>query len=261
MELHPPSLMPQLFGPLQGVRILSTGSLIAQPYAAALAAEMGAEVIQVERPGEGDAAWRHLGRQLPAKAGSGKVATTWIQERRNEFYITLDFSKPAGREVFLKLVKACDIWMESSKPGSYPKWGLTDEVVLQANPKIVIAHVSGYGQAGHPDYLGRASYDMVGQAFGGLMYLTGFSDPEPPVRANPYTADYDSALFALWSSLAAYIHRLRTGQGQVSDVAQFEAVHQILAGTMVQYFSTGTLRRRTGNKSPAFQPYDTIPAR
>ncbi|MBI3798154.1 MAG: CoA transferase, partial [Deltaproteobacteria bacterium] len=118
MELQPPSLLSEQFGPLQGVRILSTGSLIAQPYAAALAAEMGAEVIQVERPGEGDAAWRHLGRQLPTKDGTGKVATTWVQERRNEFYITLDFSKPEGREVFLKLVKVCDIWMESSKPGS-----------------------------------------------------------------------------------------------------------------------------------------------
>ena len=93
------------------------------------------------------------------------------------------------------------------------------------------------------------------------MYLTGSPDPGPPVRANPYTGDYISALFALWSSLAAYIHRLRTGHGQVVDVAQFEAVHQILAGTMVQYFSTGTLRQRTGNKSPAFQPYDTFRAR
>jgi crotonobetainyl-CoA:carnitine CoA-transferase CaiB-like acyl-CoA transferase len=151
--------------------------------------------------------------------------------------------------------------MESSKPGTYAKWGLSDEVVLRANPGLVVTHVSGYGQSGHPDYLGRASYDMVGQAFGGLMYLTGFPDPEPPVRATPYTGDYISALFALWSSLAAYTYRLRTGQGQVVDVAQFEAVHQVLAGTMVQYLNTGTLRERTGNKSPAFQPYDAFRAR
>src|SRR6266550_7803239 len=118
MNTRTPSLLPEPFGPLQGIRILSSGSLIAQPYAAALAAEMGAEVIQVERPGEGDAAWRHLGRQLPTKDGTSKAATTWIQERRNEFYITLDFSKPEGQEVFLKLIKVCDIWMESSKPGS-----------------------------------------------------------------------------------------------------------------------------------------------
>src|SRR4029453_8837309 len=97
MNTRTPSLLPEQFGALQGIRILSTGSLIAQPYAATLAAETGAEVIQVERPGEGDAAWRHLGRQLPTKDGKGKIATTWIQERRNAFYISLAMSKPAGK--------------------------------------------------------------------------------------------------------------------------------------------------------------------
>lgn len=260
MTTHPASLVPEQFGPLEGVRILSTGSLIAQPYAAALAAEMGAEVIQLERPGEGDAAWRHLGRQLPTKDGKGLVATTWIQERRNSFYATLDFSKAEGQDLFLKLIKVCDIWMESSKPGSYVKWGLTDEVVLQTNPKIVIAHVSGYGQTGHPDYLGRASYDMIGQAFGGLMYQTGFPDPDPPVRANPWTADYITALFCLWSSLAGYIHAQRTGKGQSIDISQFEAIHRLLSGTMVEYFADGFIRQRSGNKATAFQPYDAFQA-
>jgi crotonobetainyl-CoA:carnitine CoA-transferase CaiB-like acyl-CoA transferase len=260
MATHPASLVPEQFGPLQGVRVLSTGSLIAQPYAAALAAEMGAEVIQLERPGEGDAAWRHLGRQLPTKDGKGLAATTWIQERRNSFYATLDFGKPEGQDLFLKLIKVCDIWMESSKPGSYVKWGLTDEVVLQANPKIVIAHVSGYGQTGHPDYLGRASYDMIGQAFGGLMYQTGFPDPDPPVRANPWTADYITALFCLWSSLAGYIHAQRTGKGQSIDISQFEAIHRLLSGTMVEYFADGFVRQRSGNKATAFQPYDVFQA-
>lgn len=260
MATQPASLVPDQFGPLQGVRILSTGSLIAQPYAAALAAEMGAEVIQLERPGEGDAAWRHLGRQLPTKDGKGLAATTWIQERRNSLYATLDFSKPEGQDLFLRLIKACDIWMESSKPGSYAKWGLTDEVVLQANPKIVIAHVSGYGQTGHPDYLGRASYDMIGQAFGGLMYQTGFPDPDPPIRANPWTADYITALFCLWSSLAGYINAQRTGKGQSIDISQFEAIHRLLSGTMVEYFADGFMRQRSGNKATAFQPYDAFQA-
>lgn len=260
METRPTSLLPEQFGPLQGVRILSTGSLIAQPYAAALAAEMGAEVIQLERPGEGDAAWRHLGRQLPTKDGKGLAATTWIQERRNSFYATLDFSRPEGREVFLKLLKGCDMWMESSKPGSYTKWDLTDDVVLQANPKIVIVHVSGYGQTGHPDYLGRASYDMIGQAFGGLMYQTGFPDPEPPIRANPWTADYITALFCLWSALSGYIYAQRTGKGQVIDVSQFESIHRLLSGTMVEYFTDGFVRQRSGNKATAFQPYDAFQA-
>lgn len=260
MERRPSSLLPEQFGPLQGVRILSTGSLIAQPYAAALAAEMGAEVIQVERPGEGDAAWRHLGMQVPTTEGSGQVATTWIQERRNELYITCDFSTPEGKDVFLRMVKHCDIWMESSKPGSYSKWGLTDQVVLEANPKIVITHVSGYGQSGHADYLGRASYDMIGQAFGGLMYQTGFPDPDPPVRANPWTADYITALFCLWSSLSAYIYAERTGKGQVIDVSQFESIHRLLSGTMVEYFTNGFIRNRSGNKATAFQPYDAFQA-
>lgn len=260
MESRAPSLLPEQFGPLQGVRILSTGSLIAQPYAAALAAEMGAEVIQVERPGEGDAAWRHLGMQLPTKDGRGQIATTWVQERRNELYTTLDFSTPEGKEVFLRLIRECDIWMESSKPGSYTKWGLTDEVVLQTNPTIVIAHVSGYGQSGHAEYLGRASYDMIGQAFGGLMYQTGFPDPEPPVRANPWTADYITALFCLWSSLSGYISAQRTGKGQVIDISQFESIHRLLSGTMVEYFANGFVRGRSGNKATAFQPYDAFQA-
>jgi crotonobetainyl-CoA:carnitine CoA-transferase CaiB-like acyl-CoA transferase len=260
MESRAPSLLPEQFGPLQGVRILSTGSLIAQPYAASLAAEMGAEVIQVERPGEGDAAWRHLGMQLPTTDGTGQVATTWVQERRNELYTTLDFSTPEGKDLFLRLIRECDIWMESSKPGSYTKWGLTDEVVLQTNPKIVIAHVSGYGQTGHEDYLGRASYDMIGQAFGGLMYQTGFPDPEPPVRANPWTADYITALFCLWSSLSGYIYAQRTGKGQVLDISQFESIHRLLSGTMVEYFANGFVRGRSGNKATAFQPYDAFQA-
>ena len=260
METRPASLLPEQFGPLQGVRIVSSGTLVAQPFAAALAAEMGAEVIQIERTGEGDAAWRHLGMQLPTTDGQGQVATTWIQERRNEWHVTLDFSQPEGKDLFLKLVKSCDIWMESSKPGSYTKWGLTDEAVLQANPKLVIAHVSGYGQSGHRDYLGRASYDMIGQAFGGLMYQTGFPDPDPPVRANPWTADYITALFCLWSSLAGYISAQRTGTGQVVDISQFEAIHRLLSGTMVEYFSNGFVRERTGNKATAFQPYDAFQA-
>ena len=102
METRPASLLPEQFGPLQGVRIVSSGTLVAQPFAAALAAEMGAEVIQIERTGEGDAAWRHLGMQLPTTDGQGQVATTWIQERRNEWYVTLDFSQPEGKDLFLK---------------------------------------------------------------------------------------------------------------------------------------------------------------
>jgi crotonobetainyl-CoA:carnitine CoA-transferase CaiB-like acyl-CoA transferase len=259
MTQRPPSLLPKQFGPLQGVRILSTGTIIAQPFAAAMAAEMGAEVIQVERPGVGDAVWRNLEFPMQGENGAA-IAAGWVQDRRNTLHTTLNLASPRGKEMFLDLIPHCDIWMESSIPGTYRDWGLDDETVLKANPRIIITHVSGYGQDGHPDYLGRASYDFIGQGFGGMMHLTGFPHPEPPVRAVPWTGDYITALFCLWSSLAGYIHAQRTGQGQVIDLAQYEAIHHTLAGTMVAYYEMGLERERSGNQAGLFQPYDTYQA-
>lgn len=251
------SLIPQPFGPLQGVRILSTGSLIAQPYGAALAAEMGAEVIQFERPGNGDLAWRTTGIQLEANDGGPPVATNWIQERRNVFCVTLDFANPRGRELFLKLAATADIWMESSKPGSYNRWGLDDEALWKVNPKLVITHISGYGQHGDPDYIKRASYDIVGQAFSGMMYQTGYPD-NPPTRAAPWTGDYITALYGLWSTLAALTYARAHGKGQSIDVAQFETIHRTTGGTMVEYFQQGVVRERSGNRALGFQPLDSF---
>ena len=176
MDSRTESLLPEQFGPLQGVRILSTGTLIAQPFAATLAAEMGAEVIQIERPEIGDV-MRELGVRIAGNDGSS-TSSLWAQDRRNTFYTTLDFAAPEGRELFLRLIAGVDIWMESSKAGTYAGWGLEDATILAANPAVVITHVSGYGQTGHPDYLNRASYDPIGQAFGGTMSLTGSPDPE-----------------------------------------------------------------------------------
>ena len=252
------SLLPDQFGPLQGVRILSTGTIVAQPYAAALAAEMGAEVIQIERPVVGDVT-RGIG--VHNEDGTGlHLNSLWLQDRRNTFSVTLDFSSPKGRALFLQLIPNVDIWMESSKAGTYDKWGLDDSTVLAANPSIVITHVSGYGQTGHPDYLTRASYDPIGQAFGGTMAITGSPEPEPPITARPLAADYTTAQMCLWSTLAAYIHALRTGKGQAIDLAQYEAVHKVMSGTMVEYFETGVAPQRIGNQSGRSQPFGTYSA-
>ena len=188
MDRQVPSLVPEKFGPLSGVRILSSGTLVAQPFAASLAAEMGAEVVHIERPGDGDV-WRKLGRPIPL-ANNTTINAAWVQEKRNTFCITLDFGTSKGQEMFLELIAQSDIWMESSKASTYDQWGLDDETILRTNPSIVVAHVSGYGQTGHPDYLGRASYDVVAQAFGGMMNLTGSPHPEPPMKSTPLTADY-----------------------------------------------------------------------
>jgi len=254
------NLVPEKFGPLQGVKIVSTGTLIAQPFAAELAAEMGAEVIQIERPGRGDVGWRNIGIKLPGKDGKSAVATTWIQERRNVFCVTLDLCNPRGRELFIKLVARADIWMESSKPGTYQKWGLDDATVWKVNPRLVITHVSGFGQSGDPDYVHRASYDVVGQAAGGMMYQTGFPDPTPPTRAAPWTGDYITALFTMWSSLAGLTYARATGKGQAIDVAQYEAIHKTMGGTMLEYFQNGIICERSGNRAQGFQPLDTFQA-
>ena len=254
-----PSLLLEQFGPLQGVRILSTGTIVAEPVAAGMAAEMGAEVIHIERPGRGED-WRHA--EFPIDGPDGEeIASSWVQDRRNTYYTTLDFSTPEGQEIFLKLIERTDIWMESSKAQTYDKWGLDDAAILKANPSIVICHVSGFGQDGDPEYVKRASYDFTAQAFGGMMNLAGNPDPAPPSRAVPWTADYITALFCLWSSLAAYIHAQRTGEGQVIDLAQYEAVHRILSGTMVAYHELGMVRERAGNKAGNAQPWDTFRAK
>ena len=249
-------LIAEPFGPLQGVRILSSGTIVAQPFAAELAAEMGAEIIQIERPGLGDS-WRTLGIRLDSLVDGPPVATNWVQERRNVFCVTLDLAKPRGREIFLKLISGCDIWMESSKPGSYAKWGLSDDEIWKTNPKLVITHVSGYGQHGHPDYVPRASYDAIAQAFGGMMYQTGFPE-NPPTRAVPWTGDYITALFALWSSLAGLRYAMTHGRGQAIDLAQYEAIHRTLGGTMVEYFQKGLVRERLGNRGSGMQPLDSF---
>jgi crotonobetainyl-CoA:carnitine CoA-transferase CaiB-like acyl-CoA transferase len=132
---------------------------------------------------------------------------------------------------------------------------------MKANPKLVITHVSGYGVDGDPSYLARASYDLMGQAFGGMMYQTGFQDPSPPTRAAPWTGDYLAAYLALGASLAALIYARSTGMGQVVDLAHYEAVHRTLGGTMVEYFQKQIVRERSGNRALAFQPYDSFQAK
>lgn len=253
-----PALIPQ-FGPLQGIRIISSGTIIAQPFAATLAAEMGAEVIHIERPGVGDT-YRGLGPYLDKGKGTS-TSSSWVQDARNRLGITLNLSSDKGREVFSDLLQLSDIWMESSMPGTYEEWEITDERVFAMNPRIVIVHVSGFGQYGAPGYLGRASYDMIGQAFSGLMHLTGMPNPSPPVRANPWTGDYVTALFCLWSALACYIYAQKTGRGQTIDLAQYEAIFHIQSGTAADYLTGGHLRERSGNKSSTFQPYDAFMAK
>ena len=243
------------YGPFAGMRVITSGSLIAMPFAATMLADFGAEVIHIERPGVGDT----LRMLAPfAEVNGKKVSTAWAQDARNKLSLSLELNlkHPEVKELFYGLIRESDIYMENMV--WLDKLGIHDEDLLEVNPKLVIVHISGLGNAkfgGLPNVCNRASYDMIGQAFSGWLYLQGFKDRDPVV-AKPYMNDFVSAFAALFGTLAAYTVAQRTGKGQVVDVAQFEAMAQYMCGTYTGYTMAGAVSERSGNASPAFQPYD-----
>ena len=198
------------FGPLNGVRVVHCSQSLAGPFAASLMADLGADVIWVE-----SAVGQDVSRIAPGMAAQ--------LDRRNMRTIKLNVNTPAGKEVLLRLVREADIFLEASKPGQYKKWGLTDEVLWGENPQLVITHISGFGQWGDPDYVRRASYDPIAQAFSGV----------PGRRSAPAEvsiSDYYTGYMAAFASLAAYISAARTGKGDSIDVSQYESTLRCEAG-------------------------------
>lgn len=248
-----PAIVPK-FGPLTGMRVLMTGSIVAAPFASSLLAEYGAEVIHVERPKLGDP----YREQAPViKQGDRKVSTAWIQEARNKLSLSLEVNLniPESKEIFLSLIKNCDVWLENMV--WIEKLGITEEMLFEVNPKLVIAHISGFGRSqfgGVPEECNRPSYDPIGQAEGGFMFINGFPEPMPPSPAAGFMNDYITALFAVNGILMAYMHAQRTGQGQAIDVSQIESMSKVLSDLFVQQFMLGKVKQRAGNKVPIFQP-------
>ena len=204
------------FGPLNGVRVVHCSQSLAGPFAASLMADLGADVIWVE-----SAVGQDVSRIAPGMAAQ--------LDRRNMRTIKLNVNTPAGKEVLLRLVREADIFLEASKPGQYRKWGLTDEVLWGENPQLGITHISGFGQWGDPDYVRRASYDPIAQAFSGVMYMNGL----PGRRSAPAEvsiSDYYTGYMAAFASLAAYISAARTGKGDSIDVSQYESTLRCEAG-------------------------------
>ncbi|MBQ9663077.1 MAG: CoA transferase [Oscillospiraceae bacterium] len=243
------------FGPFAGMRVVCSGSLVAMPFAATMLADFGAEVIQIERPGVGDTL---RGLAPMATVGDKKVSTAWAQNARNKLAMALELNlkHEEVKEIFYGLIKEADIFMENMV--WLDKLGIYDEELLKVNPKLVIVHVSGMGHkefGGIPSTCNRASYDMIGQAFSGWLYLQGDADKDPSI-AKPYTNDYVSAFACLFAALAGYTYAQKTGKGQVVDVAQFEAMAQYMCGVYTTYTMTGKNTERTGNYQPNFQPYN-----
>lgn len=219
------------FGVLAGVKVIVCGSAIAGPVGATLMGEIGAQVIHFESPKAPDATRGHYG---------------YTQNHRNQMAVSADIKTPEGMKIFKQLIAWADIFIESSKGGTYDKLGLSDDVLWAENPKLAIVHVSGFGQTGVPRYITRASYDAVGQAFSGYMSMNG--TPDEAMKVNPYLSDYVTALNTCWTALAAYIHVLRTGKGESVDVAQYESLARIMDTRPLEYFVDGRSYPRTGNK-------------
>jgi crotonobetainyl-CoA:carnitine CoA-transferase CaiB-like acyl-CoA transferase len=245
-----------LFGALEGLTIIDTATVVAAPFACELAAEAGAQVIRLSLT-EPD-----ILEFSPYRLQNGdeSVSTWWAQENRNKLDMVIDFTKLESKEILGALLSRADIWIESSRPGTYAeRLGLTDEWALGINPKLVLVHVSGFGQDGDPGTYKRASHDVIGQAFSGFMSMNG--DPDgPPMKMSPFVNDYVTALFTLWSALAAYISAQRTGRGQVVDVAQYECQFKLLACGLMDHLMLGAEHPRTGNDDPSgLQPYGVYP--
>lgn len=249
-----PSLIPQ-FGPISDMRVLASGSIFAMPYAATLLADFGAQVIHIERPNYGDT-MRNL---APVIRRDGKhIGAAWAQDSRNKLSLSLELNlkkHPESKEIFYGLIKQSDVFMENMV--WLEKLGIYDDELLKVNPKLVIVHVSGYGHeqfGGEPEVCNRPSYDLIGQAFSGWLALQGHENEQPPV-AKPYLNDYVAAMSAVFGTLLAFIHARKTGEGQVVDVAQFEAMGMFMSGAFAAYGTDSYISPRLGNDNPAFQPY------
>src|SRR5579884_3148471 len=228
--------------PLAGVRVLELGNFVAAPMAARILADFGAEVIKVEPPGKGDEL-RMWGTRVPTKGGSS-ISAWWLSMARNKRLVTLDLRHEAGREVARRLAATCAMVIENFRPGRLEAWGLGWDVLHAANPRLVLVRLSGFGQRG--PYRERAGYGNIGEAMGGLRYVTGFAD-RPPVRVQLSLGDALAAQQAVMAGLMALRHAERTGEGQVVDVALVESVYAMTEAMITEYLHAGVVRERTGN--------------
>lgn len=232
------------FGPLQGVRVLGLCQAIAGPFACSMLGDMGADVIAVENPKGRDTS-------RPSKAAPG-----WgtVMDRRNSRSLCIDVRSDEGRAAFDKLVATADMLVDGFRGGQLRKWGLSDETLWELNPRLVIVHISGYGQTGVPEYVSRASFDGIGQAYSGFMEMNGYAD-RPPLPAFPQVSDYYAGFTALAGGLAALYRAQATGQGESVDVAQFETMLRCSGFYVMNYLNTGALPQRNAAMNAGIGTY------
>jgi formyl-CoA transferase len=237
-------------GPLGDLRVIEMGTLLAGPFCGQLLGDMGAEVIKVEPPNQGDP-MRVWGRQK-----QGDPSLWWPVVARNKKAVTLDLRQAEGQEILKELVAKTDFLLENFRPGTLEKWGLGWRELSAINPRLIMIRVSGFGQTG--PYSSQAGFGAIGEAMGGLRYVVG--DPStPPSRMGISIGDSLAATFACVGALSALHYREKTGRGQVVDSAIYEAVLNMMESLITEYDKTGYVRERTGAILPNVAPSNVYP--
>jgi formyl-CoA transferase len=234
--------------PLQGLKVIELGQLIAGPFAGKMFAEFGAEVIKIEAPGGGDPlrSWRKL---------HDGTSLWWYVQARNKKSVTADLRVAAGQAIVRRLARHADVVIENFRPGTLEKWALGYEQLARENPGLVMLRLSGFGQTG--PYKDQAGFGAVGESLGGMRYVTGFPD-RPPVRSNLSLGDALASLHGVIGAMMALHHRhVNGGKGQVVDVALYEAVFNMMESTLPEYDMYGTVRERTGSNLTGIVPSNT----
>ena len=238
--------------PLEGVRVLELGQLIAGPFAGRFFADFGAEVIKIEPPDGGDPLrqWRklHEGTSL-----------WWYVQARNKKSVTVNLRLPEGQEIVRRLARETDVLIENFRPGTLEKWGLGYEQLAADNPGLVMLRLSGFGQSG--PMRDQAGFGSIGESMGGLRYVTGFPD-RPPVRSNLSIGDAIASLHGVIGAMVALHHRTANGgKGQVVDVALYESVFNMMEGALPEFDMFGIVRERTGSNLTGIVPSNTYLSR
>jgi CoA:oxalate CoA-transferase len=236
---------------LEGLRILDLTRVVAGPFATALLADLGADVIKIERPRTGDD-YRY------GPAPEGETSLAFENTNRGKRSITLDVGHPEGRELFLRLVDGADAVVENFRAGWMASKGVGPDVLRARNPRLVVAALSGFGATG--PRAGEVSYDIVAQAAGGLLAMTGFPDG-PPVRAGGALADFVGGLFLALGVVAALLERERTGVARALDLSNQDAIFAITDSWATIAAGLGMRAERVGNQHSFTAPYDALEAR
>lgn len=248
-------------GALSHIRVLDLSRVLAAPWATQILGDLGAEIVKIEKPGEGDET-RHFGPPfLTAKDGTQGDATYFLTANRNKKSVTVDFAHPDGAALVRRLARRAHVVVENFKTGTLARYGLDHPSLAADNPALIYCSLTGFGHDGPKN--DKAGYDYLIQAMGGLMSVTGQPDGTPggePMKVGVAVSDLVSGLYTAISILAALIHQARTGEGQSIDMALFDCQAAALANQATNFLVGGMTPTRLGNAHPNIVPYQVFAA-